>query len=70
MCNLLLDPVFVTFSVSCPAIPGVANARSVGTSTAIGAQVRYTCNSCFIGGGAITCLANGAWSQLPSCTGK
>ena len=62
-------------SGSCGDPGHVANAvQHGGTSGSsfpvpLGTRIRYACDSCYSGGGTVTCLGSGRWTTLPSCTG-
>lgn len=68
----------VDFCFLCPTDMGTCNepgGRPFSTRTGalfpyhVGDEVTYTCDSCYTGGGTITCLNNGRWSGDVACSG-
>ena len=51
--------------------PGqVSNAIRNGRETSVGSTITYECHDGYLGGGSITCQANGQWSaEKPTCDG-
>ena len=64
--------ILIWLVVECNDPGGVDNAVRGGSSWpyTVGRTFTYTCESCYTGGGFITCERNGQWTQKPSCTGK
>ncbi|XP_052253050.1 uncharacterized protein LOC127859591 [Dreissena polymorpha] len=59
-----------TASASNCGVPFVDNAEWSGSSTTLGSNVTFTCNTSYVlqGNTTSTCQATGSWSPLPSCS--
>ena len=70
---ILTSLPFHVLTVTCQVpsvVPNSIRSRPQVTSFDQGDTVTYTCNPCFTGGGTITCLASGQWTQTTFCTGE
>ena len=63
---------YFSFVVECGDPGGIDNAVRGASSWpyTVGTAFAYTCESCYTGGGSITCQENGQWTQKPTCTGE
>ncbi len=67
--HILYGLIFAVINCGDPG--DVPNAERVGDVFTEGAIVRYVCtDSCFTGGGPITCRSDETWSPRPSCNSQ